>query len=77
MMSKTLLLLAWLAPLIVLVPAVGRAGRWWMPAAALPALAAALLVPVGTFVDLPWLLLGVRLGLDSVGLVFLAFSAVL
>lgn len=48
-----------------------------MPAAALPAIAAALLVPAGTFVDLPWLLLGVRLGVDAPGLMFLVFTAVL
>ena len=56
MMNETLLLLAWLTPLAALVPAIGRGGRWWMPAAVLPALAAALLVPVDTWFDIPWLL---------------------
>jgi len=77
MMNETLLLLAWLAPLAALVPAIGRGGRWWMPAAVLPALAAALLVPVDTWFDVTWLLLGVRLGLDATGQVFLAFTALL
>lgn len=76
-MNVALLFLAWLAPLAALVPAIGRAGRWWMPVAALPALAAALLVPAGTPFDVPWLLLGVRFGLDSTGQVFLTFTALL
>lgn len=77
MINATLLFFAWLAPLMVLLPAISPGGRWWMPVAALPALAAALLVPADTFVDLPWLLLGVRLGVDSVGRMFLPFTAVL
>lgn len=76
-MNATLLFLAWLAPLAALAPALSNGGRWWLPAAALPALAAGLLVPVGTSVDIPWLLLGVRLGLDPTTQVFLTFTAFL
>ncbi len=76
-MNDALLFLAWLTPLAALVPALRSAGRWWMPAATLPAFAAVLLVPVGTSVDVPWLLMGVRLGLDPSGRVFLAFTALL
>ena len=76
-MSASLLFLAWLTPLAMLAPALGSTGRWWMPAAALPALAAALLVPAGTAADIPWLLFGVRLGLDPTTQVFLAFTALL
>jgi hydrogenase-4 component B len=45
--------------------------------AALPALAAALIVPVGTELSLPWLFLGTQLGLDDLGRVFLLFTAIL
>jgi len=43
--SAALLLAAWLAPLAVLPLAVRGVGRFWVPAAALPALLAAWLVP--------------------------------
>lgn len=76
-MSTTLLVVAWLAPLAAAIPALGDRGRWWMPTAALPALAAALLIPPGTSVDVSWLLLGVRFGLDAVDRIFLGFTAML
>ncbi|MBK5940181.1 complex I subunit 5 family protein [Halochromatium roseum] len=44
---------------------------------ALPALAAALWVPVGTELSLPWLFLGTQLGLDDIGRVFLLVTAIL
>jgi len=76
-MSATLLFVAWLAPLACLPLALGSAGRWWSPLATLPALAAVMLVPAGTSVEAPWLLLGVRLGVDPIARAFLAFTAVL
>lgn len=76
-MSGVLLVFAWLAPLATLPLALGPAGRWWTPAAALPALAATLLVPVGSLLDVPWLLLGVQLGLDETARIFLIFTALL
>jgi formate hydrogenlyase subunit 3/multisubunit Na+/H+ antiporter MnhD subunit len=62
------LLLLW--PLKRLHPLAVRLTPWM----ALPALAASLLTPVGTTVDLNWLVLGTRLGLDATGqtLLFLA-----
>lgn len=64
-------------PLILAPFALARAGRWLSAAAALPALAAAWLAPVGTLLDLPWLLLGTHLLLDQTGRSFLLFSALL
>lgn len=46
------------------------------PWASLPSLIAAV-ISIGTMLDLPWLLLGVRLGVDDVGQIFLLFTAVL
>lgn len=76
-MSGALLPATWLLPLFLAPLAVGVAGRWWLPLATLPALAAGLFVPVDTTLDVPWLLLGVHLGLDGTGRLFLLFSALL
>lgn len=76
-MSSLLLVVTWLAPLAVLPLALGRGGRWWTPLAVLPALGAVLFTPVGTEVEVPWLLLGVQLGLDATARVFLVFTAIL
>ena len=76
-MNATLLLLVWSWPLLLAVLAGQRHARWLMVIAPLPALLVAALVPVGTSVSLPWLLLGVELGLDDIGRVFLLFSALL
>ncbi len=76
-MSTALLLLAWAAPLVAAAFALTRTGRWLQALAAVPALAAALAVPVGFHASIPWLLLGTRLGLDPTGRVFLLFTAVL
>ena len=76
-MSGALLFFAWLAPLAALPLALGPTGRWWPALAVLPALAAALLVPAGTAVDISWLLLEARLGLDESARLFLLFTAVL
>ena len=47
------------------------------PWAPLPALLLALIAPVSLQFDLPWLLLGARLGLDETGRVFLLFTALI
>jgi len=69
--------LAWLTPLLILPLAATRYGGWATVLAVLPALTAAIVIPAGTYVDVPWLLLGTRLGLDANANVFLLFSAVL
>lgn len=68
-------LLGVLLPLLLIPLAVRHGGRGWLPLAAVPAVLVAWLVPAGTFVDLPWLLLGTRLGMDFPGRIFLAFTA--
>ena len=47
----------------------------WVALGPVPALAAALLVPVGTELPLPWLFLGTHLALDATAQVYLAFTA--
>jgi formate hydrogenlyase subunit 3/multisubunit Na+/H+ antiporter MnhD subunit len=72
-----LLVVAWLFPLAASALA-ASARFWWLPAvASLPALAAAILVPDGLRLEIPWLLLGSVLGLDETGRIFLAFTSVL
>ncbi len=76
----------WLLPVVVplavalmlLFPGASRRlGLWLVPWAALPALLFALLPDPGSFVTVPWLLLGTTLGLDMVGQVFLFLAAFL
>ena len=72
-----LLVLPWLVPLgaAAIVP---WRRAWWVPAlAALPGLAAALLLTDDARLELPWLLLGTSLGSDQVARLFLAFTSVL
>ena len=76
-MNSTLLLLVWLLPLALAALAGQRYARWVMLAAPLPALLVAVIVPVGSSVSLPWLLLGVELGVDDTARVFLLFSGLL
>ncbi len=76
-MNSMLLLLIWLAPLLALLPAAKAHGHWWPVVAALPAIAAVILLPQGSVLELPWLLLGVVFGLDAPARLFLAFGAVL
>lgn len=74
--------LTWLAPallpllaMLLLAPPLRRL-RLLLPLTALPALAVALFAPTGA-VDLPWLFLGARFGLDDGNRIFLLFTAVL
>ncbi len=85
-----LLLLSWVWPLLLVWPAT-RVGGWGSDALArsrlpfwllpalgpLPALMAALTVPIGTTLELPWLFLGTSLGLDAVARVYLIFTSLL
>jgi formate hydrogenlyase subunit 3/multisubunit Na+/H+ antiporter MnhD subunit len=74
---SSLLVLAWLVPLLAAPASLSRF-LWWTPAVgALPALAAALWLSPGVTLEVPWLLMGSRLGLDETGRLFLAFTAVL
>jgi hydrogenase-4 component B len=75
--NTALLVLTWLLPLLLLPIAARRYAGWSMLVAPLPALLAAIMVPVGTSISLPWLLLGAELGLDETGRVFLLFSGLL
>lgn len=74
-MTTTLLLLAWLTPLL-LTPWVRRAPAIGI-LAPLPALMTAFWVPVGSRIELPWLLLGASLGIDAPGRIVLGFTALL
>ncbi len=72
-----LLLLSWLAPMLAAPFACRQQGRWLPAMATVPALLAVWLLPVGTQLELPWLLLGAQFGLDASGRVFLLFSSLL
>ena len=76
-MNSLILILAWLLPLALTALAGQRYAHWIMLAAPLPALLVAVIVPVGSSVSLPWLLLGVELGVDDTARVFLLFSGLL
>jgi formate hydrogenlyase subunit 3/multisubunit Na+/H+ antiporter MnhD subunit len=70
-------MLIWLLPLSLALLAGRRYAGWLVVIAPLPALAAAIVLPTGSTASLPWLLLGVELGLDPTGRVFLLFSSLL
>jgi len=74
-MNELLILAAFSTPLL-LIPFVWSDRRRVLPVvAAVPALLVGLLVPEGTVVSVPWLLLGVHLQLDSIGAMLLPASA--
>ncbi|MCS6828397.1 MAG: hypothetical protein NZ553_17415, partial [Caldilinea sp.] len=74
-----LLLLTWLYPLaMALVYMVRpRTSPWPAASAAGPALVTALATPQGTALELPWVLLGARYGMDEIARTFLFFTALL
>ena len=76
-MNGALLVLTWLTPLLAAALAWRAWGRWLPALMTLPALAAAMILPIGARLDVPWLLLGARFGLDGNGRIFLLFTAVL
>jgi len=76
-MNSAMLLMIWLLPLLLATLAGQRHARWLVPLAALLGLLAVAVLPVGTTVSLPWLLLGSELGIDETGRVFLGFSSLL
>ena len=77
MMNGLLLLALWLVPLLLVPLAIRGNGGVWPILAALPALVAALLLPDGAQIEIPWLLLGVQLGLDAQSRIFLLIAALL
>lgn len=62
---------------LVLIPATRRIGLQLAPWAALPGLALALTAYDTYRIDIPWLMLGSRFGLDETGRIFLLFTALL
>ena len=76
-MNDIALLLIWCWPLLLATLAGLRHTGWMTVLAPLPALAVAVVMPVGTSLSLPWLLLGTELGLDETGRTFLLFSSLL
>jgi hydrogenase-4 component B len=79
MIQSALLILAWLTPLMLVPLFLLAPHRAWkaMPMAALPGLAASLLVPAGSMVEIHSLLLGSRFGLDQIGAGFLFFTSLI
>lgn len=73
--AESLLVLAWLVPLVAAAFAAGPRGRWLPPSAAVPGLVTALAVPEGASLEIPWLLLGMQLGLDGIAAILLLPSA--
>lgn len=78
-LENTLILLTWCAPLVLgLIQLVARRDLSAVTAwAALPGVLAALIVPAGTVVDVPALLLGTQFMVDATGRTFLLFTALL
>ncbi|WP_051560540.1 complex I subunit 5 family protein [Marinobacterium jannaschii] len=76
-MNESLLLILWLLPLLLVPLAIRANGSIWLVVAALPALMASLLLPTGSQVEIPWLLLGTRLGLDASAAVLLLVASLL
>ena len=77
MIPDVLLILVWLIPLLMAAAAAVAPRLIWkgLIFAGVPGLAAVFTVPVGSTIDISFLLLGTRFGLDQVGLGFLLFTA--
>lgn len=77
----SLLLAAILTPLVLAAGLLSRRYRrwilWLVPFAAMPAVLLAFNSQPGTRIDLPWILLGMHLGLDATGKTFLQFTSLL
>jgi formate hydrogenlyase subunit 3/multisubunit Na+/H+ antiporter MnhD subunit len=72
-----LLILAWVFPLLLAAGAGWRGLSWGPALGAIPALFTALVVPIGTELEAPWLLTGAVFGLDPLSRTFLLFTAIL
>jgi formate hydrogenlyase subunit 3/multisubunit Na+/H+ antiporter MnhD subunit len=75
-MSELILIAAWRLPL-ALIPLLLMRLQGLLALAALPALIAATILPPGTDLELPWLLLSSQFGLDTPDRIFLMFSALI
>ena len=80
-MNTALLLLAVLTPLAITIISAHRRARRATdavaPWVAAIALAAAIIIRPGVTIRLPWVMLGMRIGLDETGQLFLVFTSVL
>ncbi|MES9994221.1 MAG: NADH/ubiquinone/plastoquinone (complex I), partial [Candidatus Thiodiazotropha sp.] len=76
-MNGVILLLVPLVPILMALFAHRLESRWWLFAAALPALFVGLMAEQGSGITIPWLLLGVHFLLDSTGRLFLLFGALI
>lgn len=77
-MTELLLPISVLLPLLLAVALLfWHGGFRWIPWAALPALIAALVLPLDSTISLPWVLLGSVWGVDGTGRIFLLFTALL
>jgi formate hydrogenlyase subunit 3/multisubunit Na+/H+ antiporter MnhD subunit len=80
-MNATLTVLAIAVPLTIamlcLAPVTRGAALAFAPWAAAPALLLALLVPAGLVIEVPWIQVGLQLGLQPVTRLFLLFTAIL
>ena len=74
-MNEIALSLVLLSPFVAIAVLLATSTRWCLALAAAPVLAAAWLIPVGSTLELSWLLLGVHLTLDATGQLFLVFSS--
>jgi formate hydrogenlyase subunit 3/multisubunit Na+/H+ antiporter MnhD subunit len=81
-MSAAVFLWIWLTPLLMIPFAGWRLGGWLLVLAPLPAVLIAAFatlseVSTGITLEIPWLLLGVKWGLDDIGRTFLLVSSIL
>ncbi|MCG7904524.1 hypothetical protein A3194_03530 [Candidatus Thiodiazotropha endoloripes] len=76
-MNALILMLSPLIPLLLACFAYRLQSRWWLFAAALPALYLGLMGEQGSAITLPWLMLGMHFSLDSIAQQFLLFGAMI
>ena len=74
-MNEIALSLVLLSPFVAIAVLLATSTRWCLVLATAPVLAAALMFPVGSTLELGWLLLGVHFTLDATGQLFLVFSS--
>ena len=75
LLNAVLIVLAPLLPLLFALVKSDRIGQWLLPLAVLPALTVSLWLEPGTSLNLPWLLMGAKWGVDATSQVFLLITA--